>query len=268
MTKTPSNELSRRKFISHSSAALGATAFGPFILRGKNLNSKVNVAAIGAGGKGSSDTDNNARCGANIVALCDVDLGRLRARGEKYPRAATYQDFRKMLEKEKSIDAVSVSTPDHMHAVAAITAMKMGKHVYVQKPLTQSVYEARLMRKVAKEQKVATQMGNQGSAGSGLRRAVQVIQSGIIGDVTELHVWSNRPVWPQGIDRPKGADPIPEDFNWDIWQGPAEHRPYKAGVYHPFKWRGWQAYGTGALGDMACHTVNMPFRALKMGYPT
>ena len=131
MTKTPSNELTRRGFISHSSAALGATAFGPFILRGQNLNSKVNVAAIGAGGKGSSDTDNNARCGANIVALCDVDLSRLRARGEKYPGAATYQDFRKMLEKEKSIDAVSVSTPDHMHAVAAITAMKMGKHVLV-----------------------------------------------------------------------------------------------------------------------------------------
>ncbi len=268
MTKTPSNELSRRKFISHSSAALGATAFGPFILRGQNLNSKVNVAAIGAGGKGSSDTDNNARCGGNIVALCDVDLNTLRARGEKYPGAATFQDYRKMLDKMgKSIDAVSVSTPDHMHAIAGITAMKMGKHVYVQKPLTQSVYEARLMRKVAKEQKVATQMGNQGSAGSGLRRAVQVIQSGIIGDVTELHVWSNRPVWPQGIDRPKGADPIPEHLDWNIWQGPAEHRPYKKGVYHTFKWRGWQAYGTGALGDMACHTVNMPFRALKMGYP-
>ncbi|MED6314053.1 MAG: Gfo/Idh/MocA family oxidoreductase [Verrucomicrobiota bacterium] len=268
MTKTPSNELTRRKFLSRSSTALGASAFGPFILRGQNLNGKINLAAIGAGGKGSSDTDNSARCGANVVALCDVDLNTLRSRGQKYPGAALYQDFRKMLEKEKSIDAVTVSTPDHMHAVAGVMAMKMGKHAYVQKPLTQSVYEARLMRKVAKEQKVATQMGNQGSAGSGLRRAVQVIQSGIIGDVTELHVWSNRPVWPQGIDRPKGSDPVPDHLNWDLWQGPVKHRPYKSGVYHTFKWRGWLDYGTGALGDMACHTVNMPFRALKLGYPT
>ena len=239
------------------------------MLRGKNLNSKVNLAAIGAGGKGSSDTDNSARCGANVVALCDVDTNTLRSRGQKYPGAATFQDFRKMFDKmEKSIDAVTVSTPDHMHAIAGVQAMKLGKHVYVQKPLTQSVYEARLMAKVAKEQKVATQMGNQGSSHDGLRRAVQVIQSGLIGDVTELHVWSNRPVWPQGIDRPKGSDPVPDHLNWDLWQGLVKHRPYKSGVYHTFKWRGWLDYGTGALGDMACHTVNMPFRALKLGYPT
>ena len=174
MTTKPKNELSRRKFISHTStAALGAACFGPFMLRGKNLNSKVNLAAIGAGGKGASDTDASARCGANVVALCDVDTNTLRSRGQKYPGAATFQDFRKMFDKMgKSIDAVTVSTPDHMHAVAGVQAMKLGKHVYVQKPLTQSVYEARLMAKVAKEQKVATQMGNQGSAGSGLRRAV------------------------------------------------------------------------------------------------
>ena len=270
MNTKPKTDLTRRKFISHTStAALGAACFGPFMLRGKNLNSKVNLAAIGAGGKGASDTDNSARCGANVVALCDVDTNTLRNRGQKYPGAATFQDFRKMFDKmEKSIDAVTVSTPDHMHAIAGVQAMKLGKHVYVQKPLTQSVYEARLMAKVAKEQKVATQMGNQGSSHDGLRRAVQVIQSGLIGDVTELHVWSNRPVWPQGIGRPKGSDPVPEHLNWDLWQGPVKHRPYKNGVYHTFKWRGWLDYGTGALGDMACHTVNMPFRALKLGYPT
>ena len=184
MTKTPSSELSRRKFISHSSAALGATAFGPFILRGKNLNSKINVAAIGAGGKGSSDTDNNARCGANIVALCDVDLGRLRARGEKYPGAATYQDFRKMLEKEKSIDAVSVSTPDHMHAVAAITAHEDGQNTCTSRnhspsPSTRHASCARWPR----NRKWPRRWATRAAPGAACDAPSQVIQSGIIGDV-------------------------------------------------------------------------------------
>ena len=197
-----------------------------------------------------------------------MDLNNLRARGEKYPGAATFQDYRKMLDKMgKSIDAVSVSTPDHMHAVAAIAAMKMGKHVYVQKPLTQSVYEARVMRKVAKEQKVATQMGNQGSAGSGLRRAVQVIHSGIIGDVTELHVWSNRPVWPQGIDRPKEKPPTPDTLDWDLWLGTAPVRPYHP-AYLPFKWRGWWDFGTGALGDCLLYTSPSPRDATLSRMPS
>jgi predicted dehydrogenase len=191
---------------------------------------------------------------------------------------------------------VVVSTPDHLHASVASIALRLGKHVYCQKPLTQTVYEARLLRRLAKENNVATQMGNQGSAENGLRRAVEVVQAGLIGSVRQVHVWSNRPIWRQGMDRPAGSDPIPEGFNWDLWLGPAPLRPFKAAwtdtpapaaseaptkgkrkgktrssrnsIYHPFVWRGWQDFGTGALGDMACHTCNMPFRALKLGYPT
>jgi hypothetical protein len=189
-----------------------------------------------------------------------------------------------MLEaEEKNLDAVVVATPDHLHASVAAIAMRMGKHVYCQKPLTQTVYEARLLRTLAKENKVATQMGNQGSAEDGLRRAVEVVQAGVIGAVRQVYVWTNRPIWPQGMDRPAGEDPVPASLDWDLWLGPAPMRPFKnswpdgsgkrgngrrSGIYHPFAWRGWQDFGTGALGDMACHTANMPFRALKLGYPT
>lgn len=268
--KTNQQFLSRRQFIRRTSLAAGASALAfPYVGNVLGANDRINVACIGVGGKGSSDTDDSARCGGNIIGLCDIDEATLEKKGEKYPQAKQFRDFRKMLqEMEKDIDAVTVSTPDHTHAIAAAMAMRMGKHVYCQKPLVQTVYEARLMRKLAAEKKVATQMGNQGSAGSGLRRAVEVIQAGIIGPVRELHVWSNRPVWPQGLDRPPGEDPIPEHLDWDLWLGPAQKRPYKRGVYHNFNWRGWYEFGTGALGDMACHTVNMPFRALKMGFPT
>ena len=248
---------------------VGSTALtGPYVVSGQNLNEKIRVAGIGVGGKGDSDVNDSANCGAEIVALCDVDQRTLDKKGEKYSNAKKYKDFRKMLdEMGKEIDAVTVSTPDHVHAIAASMAMRMGKHVYVQKPLTQTVFEARYLRNLAKEMKVATQMGNQGSAESGLRRAVEVIQAGVIGPIHELHVWSNRPIWPQGIDRPTGEDPVPAYLDWDLWLGPAPFRPYKEKVYHTFAWRGWRDFGTGALGDMACHTVNMPFRALKMGYP-
>ncbi|MBI2929199.1 MAG: Gfo/Idh/MocA family oxidoreductase [Verrucomicrobia bacterium] len=259
--------VSRRYFLRYSSLAVGAAAVtGPFFLRGQNLNNKLNIGVIGAGGKGSSDTDSCAS--ENIVTLCDVDQKALTERGAKYPQAKLYRDYRKMLdEMGKSIDAVIVATPDHIHAPAAARAMLMGKHAYVQKPLTHSVYEARTLRDLAKKKKVATQMGNQGSAGDGLRRAVEVIQAGVIGPVRQLHVWSNRPIWPQGHDRPAGELPVPGNLDWDLWLGPAPMRRYHNG-YHPFAWRGWQDFGTGALGDMACHTVNMPFRALKLGYPT
>jgi hypothetical protein len=163
---------------------------------------------------------------------------------------------------------VVISTPDHLHGMAAMMAMEMGKHVYCQKPLTQTVHEARELVRIAKEKKLATQMGNQGSAGDGLRRAVEVIQSGVIGNPLELHVWSNRPVWPQGIERPKGESPVPPELDWNLWLGPAPSRPYVEKAYHDFNWRGFMDFGTGALGDMACHTVNMPFRALKLGYPS
>lgn len=277
--------LPRREFLGKTLiASVLATGCSPSLQRARNLNSKVDIAVVGVGGKGASDTDGCAKAGANIVALCDVDANTLKSREAKYPEAKGYRDYRKMFdEMGKSFDAIVVSAPDHIHAPAASLAMKMGKHAYVQKPLTHSVAEARHLRNLAKEKKVITQMGNQGSAGPGLRRAVEVIQSGLIGKPLELHVWSNRPIWPQGLDRPAGSDPVPESLDWDLWLGPAPFRPYKEnvattdkegkrrrgnGVYHPFAWRGWKDFGTGALGDMACHTVNMPFRALKLGYPT
>jgi predicted dehydrogenase len=260
---------SRRQFIKYTAATATILGVAPAFLRGQNLHNRINVAVIGAGGKGSSDTDETAKVGGDIVALCDVDATTLGKRGDKYPKAKLHLDYRKMLdEMEKEIDAVIVATPDHLHAPASTMAMSMGKHCFCQKPLTHSVAEARRMRELAKRKKVATQMGNHGSAGDGLRRAVEVIQAGVIGNPVELHVWSNRPIWPQGIARPEGEDKVPETLAWDLWLGPAPYRPYKEKVYHPFAWRGWKDFGTGALGDMACHTVNMPFRALKLGYPS
>jgi hypothetical protein len=239
----------------------------------KSANEKLNIAVIGCGGKGESDL---AAVGENdnIVALCDVDSRPLDTAAKKYPQAKKYQDFRKLLEEEKSLDAVVVATPDHCHAPASVMAMKLGKHVYCQKPLTHSVYEARVMRETAAKMKVATQMGNQGTSENGFRRAIEVIQSGAIGQVKEAHIWSNRPIWPQGIERPEGSKPVPAYLNWDLWLGPAPERPYWEGegpkgfkCYHPFQWRGWWDFGTGALGDMACHTANLTFMALKLEYP-
>ena len=273
-------QVTRRHFLKSSSLFVGAGVLGaPSFLRGQNLNEKINIACIGVGGKGDSDCSHAYDLGGNIVALCDVDENTLDKKVKGLEDKATkagktdfapkrYRDFRKLLEEMgKSIDAVTVSTPDHCHGMAAMMAMKLGKHVYCQKPLTQTVWEARELRRLAKENKLATQMGNQGSAGDGLRRAVEVIQAGIIGDPKELHVWSNRPIWPQGLERPPGEDPVPASLDWNQWLGPAAFRPYKKDTYHTFKWRGWLDFGTGALGDMACHTVNMPFRALKLGYP-
>src|ERR1017187_3041772 len=259
--------LSRRHFLKTTTVAAGAVAFGvPTLLRAQNLNSKLNIATVGLG-KGASDTDHsNAE---NIVALCDIAVDRAGRMREKYPGAKFYQDYRKMLDEMGSgIDAVNVSTPDHMHAIVASLMMKHGKHVYCQKPLTQTIYEARYLRNLAASTGVVTQRGNQGSSADGLRRAVEVIQAGIIGQVHEVHIWTNRPIWPQGMNRPEGSDPVPASLDWDIWLGPAPMRPYKREVYEPFVWRGWQDFGTGALGDMACHTVNMAFRSLNLGYPT
>lgn len=233
-------------------------------------NEKVNIACIGVGGKGSSDTDQASQFG-NIVALCDIDDTRLNGKAEAHPQAKKYNDFRKLLEEMgPKVDAVTVSTPDHTHAPAAVMAMRLGKHVYCQKPLTHSVYEARLMRELAAEKKLATQMGNQGTADDGFRGAVEVVRAGAIGPVREVHVWTNRPVWPQApdmVDRPKEKPECPATVHWDLFLGPAPERPYHP-CYHPFKWRGWWDYGTGALGDMACHTANMAFMALNLGYPT
>jgi hypothetical protein len=267
------NVLNRRQFLSRTTLAVGgATLSFPYVGRVLGANERINVACIGVNGKGDSDSNDAARCGGNIVALCDVDTTNLARKvkqfAQKFPDLKQFQDYRKMLDQMgKNIDAVTVSTPDHNHGVAAIRAMKMGKHCFCQKPLVQTVKEARIVRQLANEKKLATQMGNQGSANPGLRRAVEVIHAGVIGNPRELHVWSNRPIWPQGLNRPAGKDPVPATLNWDLWLGPAPVRPFKNKVYHSFNWRGWFDFGTGALGDMACHTVNMPFRALKLGYP-
>ena len=268
-TNAKPNALTRRQFLHRSSFAFGSAALAfPYVGQVLGANERLNIACIGVGGKGDSDSSDAKRCGGNIVAICDVDTGTLAKKAQQFAGAKQYQDYRKLLdEMGNDIDGVTVSTPDHNHGVAAIRAMKMGKHCFCQKPLVQTVFEARTVRQLANEKKLATQMGNQGSAENGLRRAVEVVHAGVIGAPQEIHVWSNRPIWPQGIDRPPGEDPVPDTLNWDAWLGPAPRRPYKKGVYHTFSWRGWFDFGTGALGDMACHTVNMPFRACNLGYP-
>ena len=264
----------RRDFLKQTGlAGLGFwVAGGVFAAPRKSPNEKLSFACIGVGGKGESDTEQAGHFG-NIVALCDCDDHPLDEMAKKFPKAKKYHDFRKMLEEMgKSIDAVTVSTPDHTHAAASIMAMKMGKHVYCQKPLTHDAHEARMIREVAAKSKVATQMGNQGTAHDGIRRAIEYVQAGVIGPVKEVHVWTNRPTgfWkqaPEVTTRPKETPPIPSHVHWDLFLGPAPERPYNP-IYHPFHWRGWRDFGTGALGDMACHTANMAFLALKLGLPT
>jgi predicted dehydrogenase len=233
----------------------------------KSPNERIAMACIGIDGKGDDDTASAAKF-TDIVAICDVDLISLHKKGsEKYPNAKRFVDFRNLLdEMGKSIDAVTVSTPDHTHAPASLMAMRMGKHCFCQKPLTHTIYEARMMAKVASEMKVATQMGNQGTADDPLRQAVAIVKSGVLGTVKEVHVWTNRPIWAQGGPRPE-ARPVPVTLDWNLWLGPAPVRPYANG-YHNFAWRGYWDFGTGALGDMACHTANMPYMALKLFDPT
>jgi predicted dehydrogenase len=187
----------------------------------------------------------------------------------RWPDAKAYTDYREMFDRHhREIDAVMVGIPDHSHFPATMIAMQLGKHVYTQKPLTHTVWEARQLAHAAKKYRLATQMGNQGHADEGIRVIYECIRGGMLGDVTEVHTWTNRPIWPQGIDRPDGADPVPESLYWEAWIGPAPMRPYKNDVYHAFKWRGWLDFGTGALGDMACHTMDSMFLALEPGYPT
>ena len=262
---------SRRDFLKTSAAtAAVGTAFWvanePKVALSQNPMEKLNFACIGVEGKGSSDTDSAARDGV-VVALCDIDESRLDKKSRRYPDAKKFVDYRQMLdEMGDKIDAVTVSTPDHTHAPAAAMAIRKGKHAFVQKPLTWSVHEARMLRQLANEHGVATQMGNQGTAENGLREAVEVLRDGALGNVTEVHVWTNRPVWPQGEGRPTKEEEIPAGLHWDLFLGPAPYRPYSS-VYHPFKWRGWLDFGTGALGDMACHTANTVVMALDLFDP-
>ena len=229
-------------------------------------NEKVRFACIGVGGKGDSDTNDAGKYG-EIVALCDIDEKTLDKMADKYPKAKKYFDYRTMLaEMGDKIDAVTVSTPDHTHAPASVAAMKLGKHCFCQKPLTWSVEEARVMRTLAAEKKLVTQMGNQGTSHDGFRTGVEIIRSGALGSVKEIHVWTNRPIWPQGISRPKETPGVPNHVHWYEFLGAAHDRPYSP-AYHSFKWRGWLDFGTGALGDMACHTINVAAMALGLFDP-
>src|SRR5271156_6624899 len=238
---------------------------------GVGPNETLNIACIGVGGKGKGDTEQAGRHG-RIVAVCDIDQTRLDATAANHKEAKKYNDFRELLhELDARIDAVVVSTPDHTHAAAAVAAMRLGKHVYCQKPLAHSVWEARLMRETARQKGVCTQMGNQGTADPGFRRGAELVRSGAIGEVREVHVWTNRPFkyWKQAPDivaRPTETSPIPKHVHWDLFLGPAPERPYNK-VYHPHDWRGWWDFGTGSLGDMACHTANLTFMALELGLP-
>ena len=269
-------KISRRDFLGNAATVAAFTIVPRHVLGGpRNIppSEKLNIAGIGVGGQGAGDLGNLSS--QNIVALCDVDWRQAEGTFRRYPNARQYRDFRKMLDKEdKNIDAVVVATPDHIHAPASMAAIKRGKHVYCEKPLTHSVYEARRVAEAAREHKVATQMGNQGQASPQTRLMCEMVWDGAIGPVREVHVWTDRPnkglnavYWPQGVDRPKERPAVPKTLDWDLWLGPAPKRPYHP-AYVPFKWRGWWDFGTGAMGDIGCHALDPIFRALKLGAPT
>lgn len=268
--KENSKNITRRSFIERT----GAVAAGLTILPGSVISGfghrapsdKLNIAVVGIGGMGNSNL-RNVKGSENIVALCDVDWGYSKPVFDANPEAKRYWDWRKMYdEMGNSIDAVIVATADHTHAIVAATAMTMGKHVYVQKPLTHSVYESRLLTKLAAKYKVATQMGNQGSSGEGVDLVVEWLNNGEIGEVRKVEAFTDRPIWPQGLNRPAKGEWVPETLNWDLFIGPAPMRPYHS-MYTPWNWRGWWDFGTGALGDMACHILHPVFKGLKLNYP-
>lgn len=266
----------RREFLKKAAVAAGSFYIVPrHVLGGKGFTApsdKLNIAAVGVGGKADFNIQQAYNGGSdNIVALCDVDDRQAKKYREKFPKAPYFRDFRKMLEAEaKNIDAVIVTTPDHMHYPIAMAAMQLGKHVYVEKPLTHDIWEARQLTEAARKYKLVTQMGNQGSSGNGTRIIEAVVANGTLGDIHTVEVWTNRPVWPQGVQSPKDKgekQPVPEGVDWNLWLGTAPLRDYHE-AYMPFRWRGYWDFGTGALGDMGCHFMDVPFRALKLGYPT
>ena len=233
----------------------------------RSANQKVNIACVGVGGKGSSDLRETS-AGHNIVAICDIDENFLGEAAANFPDARKYTDWRKLLD-QKDIDAVTISTPDHMHAPVTVSAMQLGKHVFTQKPLTHNVYESRRMAEIAAEKGLVTQMGIQHHATARLKLAVHAIQDGAIGPVSEVHAWTDRPgtFWKQGLDRPDHTDEVPASIHWDNWLGVAPERPYVKDIYHRFHWRGWWDFGTGALGDMGCHLLDPVVNALELGPP-
>jgi len=271
MSNNQGNKLNRRKFIKNASLVSAGFFIVPRHVLGRGFvapSDKLNIAGIGAGGKGESDLNEFSKSqNVNIVAMADVDDRQAVKSRTRFPKANYYKDFREMLSKEKNnIDACSISTPDHTHAVATLAAMQLGKHVYTQKPLTHDIYEARALTEAAKKYKLVTQMGNQGGSGEGVRRAKEIYDAGLIGDVHTAYAWTNRPVWPQGIPTPSGKFDIPAELNWDLWLGTAKYIDYNP-AYLPFNWRGWWAFGTGALGDMACHIMDPIYRMLPILYP-
>jgi predicted dehydrogenase len=272
--------LGRRRFLARSAAAaVAASPAWSFMIVPRHVlggegqvppSERVNLAGIGVGGMGGGDVGTFTKLGANFVSLCDVDDQRAQGTFQAHPKATRYKDFRVMLDKEgKHLDGCTVSTPDHTHAVAAMAAIGAGKHVYVQKPLTHTLREARTLTEAARKAGVVTQMGNQGHATEGARLTNEWIQAGIIGEVREVHAWSDRAgrLWKQGINRPEGTPAIPATLDWNLWLGPAADRPYHP-AYCPHAWRGWVDFGTGALGDMGCHIIDHPMWALSLGSPT
>jgi predicted dehydrogenase len=275
--KTPT-AISRRTLLGGMATAAGVMIVPRHVLGGPRYQApsdRVNLAAVGwAHGMGTSNIRAAAK-EANIVALCDVDesaaaqfrIQRTKILDELPKPPARYKDYRVMLEKQKDIDGVIVATPDHSHAVIAMAAMQLGKHVYVQKPMTHTVSEARALTLAARKYKLVAQMGNQGRSGEGVRLIEEWINDGAIGPVREVHCWTNRPIWPQGMQRPTETPAVPDGLDWNLWIGPAPMRPYNK-AYHPFSWRSWIDFGCGSLGDMACHVMDASYSVLKLGYPT
>lgn len=264
----PKQNLSRRNFLGMTATAGAAFTILPsFTIKGfgrVSPSDKLNIAAVGVGGIGLRDL--GMITGQNIVALCDVDWDYAAKAFNKYPDAARYKDYRLMLEKQKDIDAVLIATPDHTHAVVGMAAIRAGKHVLIQKPLAHSVYETRMLTEAARKYRVATQMGNQGNSSESVRKICEWIWDGAIGEIREVHAWTNRPIWPQGLERPEEKMKVPKTLDWDLFLGPAAWRPYHS-IYTPWNWRGWWDFGTGALGDMGCHILDPVFQALKLKYP-
>jgi len=275
----PPTNSSRRRFLAASTVALGAATLGqPLVLLGATAastaaNNKLNLALVGCGGQGRGDMQGMLSRGANLVALCDPDPAQiemaraaaLNSGGAATKDAKAYNDYRRLLENAASFDAVLIATPDHWHAPLCKAFMKIGKHIYCEKPLTHSVAEARELRELARNAKVVTQMGNQGSASASLRRCTEIIRAGALGPVREIYHWGI------GVNANEGSapgeDPVPSGFNWDLWVGPSAMRPFKKDVYHPFQWRGWFDFGNGGLADFCCHAINLPMRALDLDYP-
>jgi predicted dehydrogenase len=260
---------SRRDFLKKTAfATAGFSIIPSFVVSGlghRAPSDKLNIAGIGVGGKGHPNLV--AMNSENIIGLCDVDWKYAETCFKEFPKAKRYWDWRQMFDElGNQIDGVMVATADHTHGIIAATALSMGKHVYCQKPLTHSIYESRLLTRLAAKHKVATQMGNQGNSGDGVRQVCEWIWNGEIGDVTEVHAWTDRPIWPQGLQRPAEQMTPPDTLNWDLFIGPAPKRPFHS-IYTPWNWRGWWDFGTGAFGDMACHVLDPVYQSLKLGYP-